>query len=116
MKRNRFLILAFAGLAACSGGRPGADSRPGPVQDGSVVAGENPCLDETLLLLRRKVPMTLTTTEERELRERNDACAEYRLAQRRSGARVSAADYEREVLPWLFGIALFTGTLYLFTN
>ena len=116
MKWNRFLVLALVGLAACAGGRTSADARPDPAQNATALTSENPCLDETLLLLRRKVPMTLTTTEERELRERNDACAEYRLAQRRSGARVTAADYEREVLPWLFGIALFTGSLYLFTN
>ena len=115
MKRNRFLVLALVGLAACAGGRAEPETRPSPAPI-AAVASANPCLDETLLLLRRKVPMTLTDTEERELRERNDACAEYRLAQRAAGARVTAADYEREVLPWLFGIALFTGTLYLFTN
>ena len=117
MKRNGFLVIAIAGLAACSSGGAGTPRQPAPAQNAEVAAaGENPCLDETLLLLRRKVPMNLSATEQRELRERNDACAAYRLAQRRPGDPVTAADYEREVLPWLFGIAVFTGTLYLFTN
>lgn len=113
--------LLLVWVAAGCGARMDPET-PGPAAEAVVTDTRpvNPCLVEEYVQLRRVAPARLAETDRRRLQEMEGACIDYRLAvarARESGGDLfvrPGADYRKEVLPWLAGMALFTGGLYLF--
>lgn len=129
--------LAVAGMVALAGCATGGRSEapaPGPSETETSAPGapvaeaepqvpaENPCADPDYLSLRRRPPQALNETEQRMLADMENACIDYRLALARARSGESdmlardGADYRREVFPWVAGISIFTGVIYLFTS
>ena len=126
---RRFATVALVvGAAGCS--RNLGPSAPAPAPTAAtdsaaaaapVIPDHNPCSDEGYRELRQRRPDMLDETEKRMLADMENACIDYRLAvaRARGGEAIftrPGGDYRTEVLPWLLGIGLFTGGIYLFTG
>lgn len=110
MYTPRRVLLVCILAAGCASAPEASEPEPRPAQ-----AAVNPCADPDYIALRGTPVERLDETQRRLLADMENACIDYRLgAQPGAGSVPDGADYSREVLPWVAGIAAYVGTLLLF--